>query len=281
MSFLLLLFTTFVGCGHLSIRPINLFFKRTKQFTDKPHVRQYSPQDVWFKSTDGLTLHGWYFRAREERGTMLICHGYFENISVHAEHDLWLIDAGYNLFIFDYRGYGSSEGTPDIEGVHLDTEAAFETLVFNLPRAKQGGIIVFGKSLGGAIAVYAVAKSRYKSWVEALILDSSLSSYRQTAREMIGGSIIGWPFQYPLSFLVSDDYSPVKFIKNVSPVPVVIIHGTNDKSTPIYHGRALYDAALPPKTFWVSGVPGHLVAHVDDKIRERLLAFLALLPASP
>jgi fermentation-respiration switch protein FrsA (DUF1100 family) len=281
LSLLVIIYAVFVGCSHVSIRPINFFFKHTKQFTDRPDVRQYSPQDVCFKSADGLTLHGWYFRAKEEKGTILICHGYFENISMHAEHDLWLIDAGYNVFIFDYRGYGKSHGTPDIDGVHLDTEAALEWLVFKLPRAQQGGIIVFGESLGGAIAVYAVAKSQYKSRVEALILDSTFSSYRQIAREMIGDSIIGWPFQYPLSFLVSDEYSPVKFIKNVSPVPVVIIHGTNDKSAPIYHGRALYDAALQPKRFWVSMTPGHLVAYVDEKIKKKLLAFLESLPASP
>ncbi len=280
-SFLLILCAVFAGCTHISIRPINFFFKHTKQFSDKPHLQQYAPQDVWFKSADGLRLHGWYFRAKEEKGTILICHGYFENISVHAEHDLWLIDAGYNLFIFDYRGYGRSHGTPGIEGVHLDTEAALEMLVFKLPREKQGAIIVFGKSLGGAIAVYAVAKSCYKGRVKALILDSTFSSYRGIAREMIAASIIGWPFQYPLSFLVNDDYSPVKFIKDVSPVPVVIIHGTNDNSAPIHHGRALYDAALPPKTFWVSRIPGHLVAHVDEKIKKKLLDFFESLPASP
>jgi len=281
LPLLLVLCTPLTGCTHLSIRPINFFFKHTKQFSDKPHVQQYSPQDVWFKSADGLRLHGWYFRAKEEKGTILICHGYFENISVHAEHDLWLIDAGYNLFIFDYRGYGRSEGTPDIDGVHLDTEAALEALALELPRAKQDGIIVFGESLGGAIAVYTVAKSHYMDRVKALVLDSTFSSYREIVREMIAGSIIGWPFQYPLSFLVSDDYSPVKFIKNVSPVLVVIIHGTNDKSAAIHHGRALYEAALPPKAFWVSRTSGHVVAHVDEKIKEKLLAFFESLPTSP
>jgi fermentation-respiration switch protein FrsA (DUF1100 family) len=230
-----------------------------------------------------LVLHGWYFRAREEKGTILICHGGLENISMLAEQDLWLIDAGYNVFIFDYRGYGKSQGTPDIEGVLLDTEAALEWVVFKLLRAKQDGIIVFGKSLGGAIAVYAVAKSHYKDRVKALILDSTFSSYREFARKMIADTIIGWPFQYPLSFLVSDEYSPVKFIKNVSPVPVVIIYGTNDSSVPWHHGQTLYDAALQAKTYWVSGVPGHVVTrtHGDEEIKKKLLAFLESLPASP
>jgi len=281
LSFLLVLCTFFAGCTHLPFKPINFFFSPTKEFINNPQVQQYAPLDVYFKSADGLTLHGWYFRAREEKGTILICHGYSKNISMHVNDDLWLIVAGYNLFIFDYRGYGRSQGTPVIGGVHLDAEAALETLLFTLPRAKQDGIIVFGKSLGGAIAVYAVANSPYKYRVKALIVDSAFSIYQKFIREMIAGSIIGWPFQYPLSFLVNDDYSPVKFIKNVSPVPVVIIHGNQDESAPMHHGRILYDAALPPKKFWVSRTPGHVVAHVDEKIKKKLLAFFESLSASP
>ena len=94
---------------------------------------------------------------------------------MHVNDDLWMIAEGYNLFVFDYRGYGESQGTPDIDGVHLDAKAALETLLLTLPRAKQDGIIVFGKSLGGAIAVYAVANSspRVKEQVKALIVDST------------------------------------------------------------------------------------------------------------
>jgi fermentation-respiration switch protein FrsA (DUF1100 family) len=281
LSFLLVLCTLFGGCTHLPFRPINLFFAPTKEFIDNPQVQSYGPQDVYFKSADGLTLHGWYLRAREEKGTILICHGYAKNISIHVNDDLWLIAEGYNLFLFDYRGYGKSQGTPVIEGVQLDAEAALETLLFTLPRTKQDRIVVFGKSLGGAIAIYTVANSPYKNRVKALIVDSTFSSYRQIAREMIADSIIGWPFQYPLSYLVNDDYSPVKWINNVSPVPIVIIHGNQDESAPIHHGRILYDAALPPKKFWESSIPGHVVAHVDEEIRKKLLAFFASLPASP
>jgi len=280
-SFLLLLCTFFVGCTHLPFRPINFFFSPTKEFVNNSQVQPYAPQDVYFKSADGLILHGWYLRVKEEKGTILICHGYAKNISMHVNDDLWLIPAGYNLFLFDYRGYGRSQGTPVIEGVQLDAEAALETLLFTLPRAKQDDVIVFGKSLGGAIATYTVANSPYKDHVKALIVDSTFSSYRKFAREMIAASVIGWPFQYPLSLLVNDGYSPVKWIKNVSPVPVVIIHGNQDESAPIHHGRRLYEAALPPKKFWESSIPGHVVAHVDEEIRKRLLAFFESLPVSP
>ncbi len=271
LAVLFLQFIALSGCTYL-------FFEPGREIVESPEVRKYAPQDVSFRSPDGLTLHGWYFRAiGEERGTILVCHGNVENMSTHVKLDLWLIDAGYNLFIFDYRGYGKSEGVPDIQGIHLDAEAALETLLFALPGMMNDDIIVFGKSLGGAVAVYTVANSPYKGRVKALILDSPFSSYRMIAREKIAASIIGWPFQYPLSWLVNDDYSPVRYIAKASPVPVVIIHGTRDEIVPEHHGRILYDAALPPKKFWEVTIPGHVRAQADVETRRKLLDFLAAL----
>jgi fermentation-respiration switch protein FrsA (DUF1100 family) len=255
-----------------------LFFEPGKQFIYNPEVQSHAPQDVYFKSSDGVTLHGWYFRAHGEKGTILVCHGNVENISTHTALDLWLIDAGYNLFIFDYRGYGKSEGAPNVKGIHLDAESALETLLFKLPRKNQDRIIVFGKSLGGAVAVYIVANSPFRNRIKALILDSPFSSYRSIAREKIADSIIGWPFQYPLSFLVNDDYSPVKYIAKISPLPIVIIHGNNDSIVPEHHGRILYDAALPPKEFWEVDRSGHVLAQADNDTRKKLLNYLSALP---
>jgi fermentation-respiration switch protein FrsA (DUF1100 family) len=265
---LLVLLALQTGCTHL-------FFKPSKEFVISPEVTKYSPVDVFFKSSDGVKLHGWYFRSKEERGSILICHGNVENISTHVLLDLWLVDAGYNLFIFDYRGYGKSEGTPDVRGINRDAEAALETLVFSLPRADRGNVIVFGKSLGGAVAVYTVANSPCKDRVKALILDSVFSSYRAIAREKIADSIIGWPFQYPLSWLINDDFSPVKFIGKVSPVTIVIIHGKADDIVPERHGRIMYDAALQPREFWETTVPGHVKAQADEAIRNKILDFLS------
>ena len=268
---LLLIASVASGCTYL-------FFKPSKVFVTSPGVRNYSPLDVYFKSPDGLTLHGWYFRATKERGTILICHGNVDNLSTHVKLDLWLIDGGYNIFIFDYRGYGRSEGAPDVQGINGDAEAALETLLFTLPREKHDAIMVFGKSLGGAVAVYMLTHSPYRDRVKALILDSVFSSYRMIAREKIAESIIGWPFQYPLSYLVNDEYSPVKFIRNVSPIPIVIIHGKQDEIVPEHHGRILYSAALQPKEFWEQALPGHVLAQASEETRTTLLSFFASLP---
>lgn len=255
-----------------------LFFKPGNLFVNDPATQRLSPEEVYFTSPDGVKLFGWYFKRPEARGTILVCHGNVENISTHVKLDLWLVEAGYNLFIFDYRGYGRSEGQPDVKGVHLDAEAALETLVNRLPHPGNDRVIIFGKSLGGAIATHIVATSPYKGRVKALILDSVFSDYRMIAREKIADSLIGWPFQYPLSFLVNDDYSPLKKIKDIAPVPVLIVYGTDDRIVPGRHGRLLYDAALEPKELWISTVPGHVNSFSDTAFRKKLLNYLASLP---
>ena len=265
---LLLILLPVSGCTYL-------FFKPGRVMVENPEVAKRHPEDVYFKSPDGLTLHGWYFRAAEDKGTILVCHGNVENMSTHVKLDLWLIDAGYNLFIFDYRGYGTSEGTTEVRGIHLDAESALETLLFRLSRPGQDGVIVFGKSLGASVAVYLVTHSPHRDRVKALVLDSPFSSYRQIARDKIAASIIGWPFQYPLSYLVNDDYSAVRYIGRVSPIPLLLVHGMHDTIVPGYHSRILYDAAREPKELHTLDLPGHVLAQEDPAMRRRLLDFFS------
>ena len=269
LATVLLLFST--GCTRLFFKPGNLF-------VNDPATQRLSPEEVRFTSADGVKLYGWYFTRPEARGTILVCHGNVENLSTHVKLDLWLVEAGYNLFIFDYRGYGRSGGEPDVKGVHLDAEAALETLIFRLPHPGNDRIIVFGKSLGGAIATNMVSTSSYKDRVKAVILDSVFSGYRTIAREKVADSIVGWPFQYPLSFLVNDDYSPLKNIKDIAPILLLIVYGTDDRIVPGHHGRLLYDAAREPKELWVSTVPGHVRSFSDAAFREKLQNYLASLP---
>ena len=248
-----------------------LFFDPGKDRIIDAEIVKYAPEEVSFKSSDGTPLTGWYFNAAgEELGTILVCHGNVENMSTHVKLDLWLVDAGYNVFIFDYRGYGRSGGTPEVKGINLDAEAALETLFART----DGRIIVFGKSLGGAIAVYTVANSPFRSRVKGLIIEGAFSSYRRIAREKIASSIVGWPFQYPLSFLVGDAYSPVDHIRKISPIPVLIMHGHDDLVVSQEHGRILYNAAEQPKEYWELKVPGHVKSWTDQATRSRLLAYL-------
>jgi fermentation-respiration switch protein FrsA (DUF1100 family) len=266
-TLLVVLFSLTTGCT-------SLFFQPQKEHVDNPIAKLFLPEDVFSKTPDGLKLHGWFFKARDSRGSLLVLHGNAQNMSTHVNSVLWLVQEGFNVFIFDYRGYGKSEGKPTVQGVHVDAETAFETLL-TLPGVDKEKIAVLGQSIGGAVAVYLVANTPYKQHVKALIIDSAFSSYRLIAREKLAGFFITWPFQYPLSFLISDYYSPVKWIKKVSPVPILILHGVRDRIVPVHHGHILYDAAIQPKEFAETTDPGHIRAFADAEVRKNIAAYLS------
>ena len=267
-SFLLfVVVVSITGCS-------SLFFYPQKEHFDNPALKSISYEDVYFITSDGIKLHGWYLKAKDKsRGTILQLHGNAENISSHVNSVLWLILAGYDVFTFDYRGYGRSEGSPSLDGVHRDAQAALET-VLKLPDINKERIFVLGQSLGGAIAVYTVANSPDKNHVKALIIDSAFSSYRGIVREKLASFILTWPFQYPVSLMFDNYYSPVKWIKNVYPLPVLIIQGNHDMIVPAHHASILYGAASDPKELWVVNGAGHIQAFAEEDIRKRFLEYL-------
>ncbi len=258
----------------------SLFFYPQKPLYENPVARRFSPEDIRFKTTDNLTLHGWFFRATEAKGSILVLHGNAQNLGTHVNSVLWLVPAGFNVFIFDYRGYGNSEGKTSLNGVHKDAEAALEALL-SLPGVDQNRIFVLGQSLGGSIAVYLVATTPHRKNIQALIVESAFASYRQIAREKLGSVWLTWPFQYPLSYLVSDKYSAIRWVGKIAPIPVLILHGLDDSVVPMHHGRLLFDAALQPKDFWMTQTPGHVSSFADAQVRDNLVRYLTEREAIP
>ena len=264
--FILLLLLLFTGCG-------GLFFHPSRDVQEGPAVRLFPHRDVVFTASDGMVLHGWYFPAERAAGSILVLHGNAENLSTHVNSVLWLVKEGFNLFIVDYRGYGYSGGEPSLDGVHKDADAALEKL-FSLPETDPDKVVVLGQSLGGSLAVYTVAHSPRRDRIRALVIDSAFSSYRRIAREKLSDFWLTWPFQVPLSWTVPDDYSAVKWIGQITPVPVLILHGLDDPVVPTHHGRLLSEAARDPKQLWLTARPGHVQSFGDDAVRLQIVRYL-------
>jgi len=254
------------GCSGLFVQP-------RKGLYENSRVQKFAPRDVSFASSDGFTLHGWFLAAREPQGTILFLHGNAENLSTHVNGVLWLVKEGFNVFIVDYRGYGRSEGEATLDGIHQDGAAALERL-FSLPGVDPERVALLGQSLGGAVALHTVATSPLKGKIKAVIVESTFSGYRLIAREKLGSFFLTWPFQYPLSWLFDDSYSPVRWIARVAPVPVLILQGAQDPIVPPRHGQLLYEAALPPRELWETAPAGHISSFADPAVRARLISYL-------
>lgn len=234
-------------------------------------------RDVSITTEDGVRLHAWYLPARGERqGSILFVHGNAENISTHIAYVQWLPAAGFNVLTFDYRGYGRSEGVPTLAGVHADAHAALARLL-ELANTGQAPIIVFGQSLGGAIAISMLRRSPHAHAVEALIVEGAPSGYRAIAREKLASAWLTWPLQAPLSWTINDDFRPVGDIAHLPAMRKLIIGSTADEVVPINHARALFAAAGEPKTLWkVQGLP-HAATFALPRYREALVAWLGRL----
>lgn len=192
-------------------------------------------QDIHLKTADGVDLHGWYVPVAESRGTVLLLHGNAGNISHRIDTLQMFYRLGYSTLIIDYRGYGNSGGTPGEEGSYRDSEAAWRYLTGQLhipPRR----IVVFGESLGGAVAAWLSA--RYKPG--ALVIASGFTSVPELGQQL-------YPY-LPMRWLTNIQYDTRENLRAVA-APVLIAHSPDDDIVPFEHGRALFAAAHTPKQF--------------------------------
>lgn len=241
---------------------------------DKVNLRFKS---ITLTEADGTRLALWHIlpEGRERRAVVIQFHGNAENMTTHFLFVGWLAEQGFDVVTFDYRGYGSSSGTPERHGLVADGRAVVD---WALAQAEFSGkdVFLFGQSLGGAVVLpVAVATPPYR--LAGVITESTFDSYRDLARTKLADMWLTWPFQWPLSYLVSDDFSPVEAAPRLT-VPFLMIHGTGDTLIPLRHGKRLFEACgSKDKEFWE--VPGgaHTAAFgEDDSIwRDRLVDWLS------
>jgi fermentation-respiration switch protein FrsA (DUF1100 family) len=201
-------------------------------------------QDVELQTDDGEQLHAWWVsrRTAPSLGHVLLCHGNAGNIGDRVLHAETLTAAGFDVLLFDYRGYGSSTGRPDEHGTYRDARAALEWLQRE-PDVDASRVIYLGESLGGAVAL----KLAMEHPPAGLVLLSAFTSVREMARRhyrVIPGGV------------VPDAYPSLRLIANLR-APLLVLHGEDDMIVPVEQGQALYDAAPEPKRLRILPGAGH------------------------
>jgi fermentation-respiration switch protein FrsA (DUF1100 family) len=251
-----------------------VFFQPHRLLVDTPDRYGIPYENETLISADGTRLNAWFLPAQGvPKGTMLFLHGNAENISTHFHNVLWLPKLGYNILALDYRGYGASAGLPTLAGAQDDIDAAFRHLLTR-PDVDPKKIAIFGQSLGGAFAIYYSAHSAFRQDIKAVVVDSAFSDYRRIANENLAAHAITWAFQWAPWLLIDNDYSPEDSIAEISPIPLLIIHGGMDNVVPERHAERLFSLAKEPKELFLVPAAGHIQAVGLQEVRQEIVNFL-------
>ena len=259
---------TLLARGLLGGKDANhLFYLPTKDEPATPAKWGFRYEAVEFASEDGTRLHGWFLpaRARDAKATVVFSHGNAGSIGHHIGFVMWLVEAGYHVLMYDYRGFGRSGGSVDRRGMLDDVRAAF-LYAASRPEVDGGRLVSYGHSMGGAKSVTALALAPVRG-LRAVVVDATFASYRSMARIVVGRFA---------EDLVTDDWAPKDHVGKLAPVPLLAIHGDKDEVVPLAQGRALFEAAAEPKTWFQVKQAGHGDALVREggAYRKRMLTWL-------
>lgn len=240
-----------------------------------PVPKNLEYEDISFRSEDNTKLHGWFLpSAGKPLGTVIHFHGNAQNILSHVFFVSWLPKENFNVFVFDYRGYGESEGSPTRKGVYNDCIAAIK-YIKTRKDVDQNKLFILGQSLGGANAISVLSKNKF-SGIRAIAIESTFYSYRSIARDKIGNipfiQMLKWPLCF---FIISNTYSPGKVVDQLTSVPLLFIHGTHDKTIPFHHSQWLYERANKPKYLWAVDGGRHTEAFTKfgEYYKKKLVQF--------
>jgi pimeloyl-ACP methyl ester carboxylesterase len=222
-------------------------------------------QDVWLRSADHLLVHAWWSPEPDARCAVLFCHGKGANVS-HQQHTIEVLRQTLHGFVlvFDYPGFGHSEGQPSEAGCYAATDAAYQWLVQRMPPER---IVVFGQSLGGAMAIDLAARQPNA----ALVLYKTFASLPDVAQHR-------FPI-VPALWLTHNRFDSLAKIGK-SRSPVFIAHGDCDQLIPLCQAERLFAAAPAPKQFFVMRGCGHHGDFPPDMLTALAAFVKAALPAN-
>lgn len=199
-------------------------------------------EEVWLDSEDGVRIHSFFLPTPGATRAILFLHGNAGNAAHRLPNAAQLAALDAHVLVLDYRGYGLSEGRPSEAGLYLDAQAALGYLV-DQRRIPADRIVLFGRSLGGVVAVD-LAQDRPLAGV---ILESTFSSAADVANRV---------FPLPMGLLVRGRWDSVAKIERVR-APLLFFHGELDQTVPPELGRRLFEAAPEPKAFELIANAGH------------------------
>lgn len=235
MTILILAGAYVLVCLAVFLLQSRLVFFPSREDAGNPASVGLDYRDVFFEAFSGRSLHGWFIPAPDAEYTLLYCHGNAGNITHRLGPIRQFVDIGVSVFIFDYGGYGRSQGRPSETATYEDAAAAWAQLT-EVEGVDPSSVILYGRSLGAAVAIDLATEVEPR----ALILESSFTSIPE-----LGARIYPW---LPVRFLARFRYNNSRKVTRIR-VPKLFIHSLQDEIVPFGMGRRLYNRAAQPKQF--------------------------------
>ena len=218
------------------VQPALVYYPEVgRNVTGTPDSAGLAYESVELETADGERLYGWYIPAPDAKATVLFFHGNAGSISNRMGYLTMFHRLGYNTFIFDYRGYGESSGRPTEQGTYRDAMAAWQYIT-EKKAISPSSIVLFGESLGGAVASWLAVREK----PGLLVLASAFTSVPDMGAQL-------YPY-LPVRLLSCFKYNTREHLKDVI-CPVFVAHSPQDEIVPFTHGQALFEAAPSPKQF--------------------------------
>lgn len=276
----LIVLGTYVGVIVLvGLLQSKLLYFPTKDYEFTPADVGLAFEELTLRTADGIAIAAWYVPHPNPKGTIIFCHGNAGNIADRISDLQRLHRMGVNVLIFDYRGYGQSEGTPSEKGTYADAEAAWAYVIEQRGEPSKR-VVIFGRSLGGAVAIELAARAQTSGGDRAddgkrlgrsgqpagLVVESTFTNIVDVGR-------LHYPW-LPVNWIVTYRYESIDKVGNVT-CPKLFFHGKDDSLIPIELGRRLFEAAAEPKTFVETpGQHGEAGYSYAPEFTQRLAAFL-------
>jgi fermentation-respiration switch protein FrsA (DUF1100 family) len=211
-----------------------LVFHPHSEIEATPALISLDYEELTLTTSDGIAVNAWWVPHPAARASVLFLHGNAGNISHRLDSIQIFHDLGLSVLIFDYRGYGKSTGTPSEQGTYIDAETAWDYLI-EKKKIEQEQIIIFGRSLGGAVASWLAERHLPAGF----IMESSFSSIADIGKHY-------YPY-LPTSLLARIKYPSIDRISNIRS-PILIIHSKDDEIIPYSHSERLFTEAIKEKT---------------------------------
>lgn len=225
-------------------------------------------EEHWIDTPDGERLHAWYCRAAKPVASGVFCHGNTGNLTISAEVIPHLLDAGFNVLFFDYRGFGRSSGRPSVRGVIADgvTASRFHDTI----RPQQLPSVLYGFSLGGAVAAQVILRHPF----HGLILQSTFTSLPGITRVLFP--------RLPLHLFAGNLFDTISVVRRLG-VPLLVVHGTDDEVIPCWMAHEIFDTCEGTKTIHCvdGGLHKDLFTRDPDALVWAISQFIAGLPSGP